>query len=88
MRCVLTFLASPSSAEELRKHLTELSAFRSLESGGGPSVGVGSVQLDWNGTMLAMGMSRCLTGTTLSAGQYWIVRNSWPESQGLRVRER
>ena len=48
-----------------------------------PIVHVGSMQLDWNGTILVMAMSRLLDWAMVSAGQYWIVRNSWSESRCL-----
>ena len=78
-------LASPSSAEDLRTYLTELNAFRSLDSEGGRALMLG--RCSW------IGMGPCwrweclgyLTGTPLSAGQYWIVCNSLPESQRLSV---
>ena len=49
-------LVSLSSAETLRKHLTELNAFRNWQRRS--SVDVGSVPLDGFGILLTMVMSR------------------------------
>ena len=44
----------------------------------------------WIGWVLFWRWQRlgCFTGALVSAGQYWIVRNSWPESEGSEFRVR